>query len=126
MDMTDAEIKNLLRQPRVTVTTSTPAVAARTPPRRVYDNVADCFPTPLSSGLQDVQGSSVAEKERRAVEMPQELQRRHQELEVTLAEERGRRKACQEMMERVAILQRELVPLDLALGPGRGPVRDDS
>jgi len=58
--------------------------------------------------------------------MLQELQRRHQELEVTLAEERGRRKACQEMMERAAIVQREPVPRDPAPGTGRWPAPDDS
>jgi len=107
MDMTDAAMDDFLREPRVIATTSTPAGAARLLPCRVYDNVLDCFSTPLASGLQDVERSSVAEKERRAVEMLQEIQRRHQELEVTLTEERGRRKACQEMMEMAA------------LGPGR-------
>ena len=68
---------------------------------------------------EEIKSSSVTEKECRAVEMLQELQRRHQELEVTLAEERGRRMACQEMVERAAILQREPVPFDSASGPGR-------
>jgi len=45
----------------------------------------------------------------------QELLRRHQELEVTLALERGRRKACQEIMERAAIVQRE--PVTRESGP---------
>jgi len=132
MDMTDEEIENFLRQPGVTAT-STPAVAVSLPPCRVYNHVADCSPTPPAD-LQDVEGSSVAEKEHRAVEMLQELQRRHQELEITLAEERGRRLACQEMMERSAILQwgpvpsdpaSGPVPSDPASGPGRGPGRID-
>ena len=118
MDMSDEEIENFLRQPGGTAT-STPAVIVRPPPCRVYEHVDDRCPTPLPSKLQHVDDfgakSSVTEKERCAVEMLQELQRRHQELEVTLAEERGRRKACQEMMERSAILQS---------GPASGPDRE--
>ena len=108
MDMTDEENENFLWQPAVT-TTSTPAASVRPPLCRVNETVGDCFPTPPSD-LQDVEGSSITEKERRAVEMLKELQRRHQELEAALVEERGRRKAFQEMMEQSTILQQGLAP----------------
>ena len=118
MDITDEEIESFLRQPGVT-TTLTPAVTVKPPPCREYEYVEECFPTPMPSNLQDVDEygarTSITEKERRVVGMLQELQQRHQELEVTLAEERGRRKACQEMMEQSAILQQ---------GPAPGPASE--
>ena len=130
IDMSDIEIADYLRGP----STSTPAtVRSRT--AKIADENRLSSPSILvnqDGAVQDGAADRVAQQvvanehhPTNTEENLHDLQRRHKELEVMLAEERGRRKVCQEMLEKSSILQQGPAPGPDPPGPAERPGRLD-
>ena len=141
MDMSDDEIAIFLRDGRPSdsgiASTSTPATNRTVPmvPRRPNGDIDDVAEFCASSGPTTNSHSSTdpanpdlaarllaADNERHAVEARlRALELRQQETISELAEERGRRKACQELLEMSAILAARAgpdpAPRPVPLGP---------
>lgn len=137
IDMSDAEIERYLRWKPGLSSASTPANGGMLPlnlqrGHDTIDKMAEVYPTPLPSNLPDVEvlhdyeaRVATADKARRTVETQlRDLQLRHKEMETTLAEERVRRRICQELLEEAAMLKSGPAIGPGPQGPASGPGRN--
>jgi hypothetical protein len=122
IDMSDIEIADYLRVPP----TSAPAIPWR---RSVYVGSGQLFGNEKQDGVGEqhgVQDHAVRSLSAERLDCGQQLQllqRRHNELEVMLAEERGRRTVFQELFEKSSISQQGPAPGPDPLGPAWRPGR---
>jgi hypothetical protein len=128
LDMSAVEIESFLNEETVRESTSTPSNRSGTRrPQDPFDGEAECVPLvklgaanpPNQDGAVSKDGGvehAARSQSKEVQRLLRDVQRQQKELETSLAEERGRRMACQDLWEKTVGFQRE------PGRPGPGPL----